>query len=253
LCLEDKEIRKSHIIPEFMYQNVYDSNPRRFHSLNVDKVEPELSTSRIEQKGIREYLLCDECEGKLSKNERYASETIYGTGRGNSTYFIDSQVSENHDEWLDILGGFSYYHFKLFQMSLLWRLIISETFKTPEVGADITEKLRMAIYNEDPLEFDELPCLIQSLRYSENQLVSKIILEPYVTGANSDIINILIDGFIYTFFLNSENISPDQKDFLLHSDGSMKIIGRLVQKDPIIFDKLKTAYNYYDAAIKKVE
>ena len=61
LCLCNKEIRNSHIIPEFMYQNIYDPEPKRFIALTVNSINLEYSRKKFEQKGIREYLLCGDC------------------------------------------------------------------------------------------------------------------------------------------------------------------------------------------------
>jgi len=69
LCLQSRPLKRSHIIPEFMYQNVYDSDPKRFHSLTVNIDDEAKSKSKVEQKGIRENLLCADCEVLLSKYE----------------------------------------------------------------------------------------------------------------------------------------------------------------------------------------
>jgi hypothetical protein len=65
LCQLERKLRRSHILSEFMYQNLYDENPRRFHSLNIDLNDMSKSFNRIEQKGIREFLLCEQCEGLI--------------------------------------------------------------------------------------------------------------------------------------------------------------------------------------------
>jgi hypothetical protein len=59
LCQLEKQLRRSHILPEFMYENLYDEKPRRFHTLNIDLDDTSKSSKKIEQKGIREFLLCD--------------------------------------------------------------------------------------------------------------------------------------------------------------------------------------------------
>jgi len=74
LCRQEKELRYSHILPEFMYQNLYDHAPKRFYALTVNLDKAEGSKRRIEQKGIREYLLCGECEVLLSNINADAKE-----------------------------------------------------------------------------------------------------------------------------------------------------------------------------------
>lgn len=250
LCQKEKKLRRSHIFPEFMYQNIYDENPKRFYSLNVDLEELLNSTKRIEQKGIREYLLCDSCEVKFSKNEEYAAETIYAKRNQNETYIVSQSETPNKDYWLYEYAGFSYEKFKLFLMSLLWRIVISDSYQTPSVRPDLLEKLRLSLLDEDPLDYDDFGCLVQVVKYSKNKLVSKFILQPYVTrGLDSDIINVLIDGFMYSFYLTSKEINQVQKDFFLKPDGTMKIVGRLIFNDKSLWNRIKMAYKFFESAV----
>jgi hypothetical protein len=36
LCKKESKLKNSHILPEFMYQNLYDTKPKRFYSLKID-------------------------------------------------------------------------------------------------------------------------------------------------------------------------------------------------------------------------
>src|SRR3989304_4401196 len=72
LCQKKKSLRKSHIIPEFFYRPGYDEKGRLF------VVRQGISEDRYIQKGIREYLLCSECEHFLNDNyEKYFHEFWY--------------------------------------------------------------------------------------------------------------------------------------------------------------------------------
>ena len=67
LCLQDKELRNSHIYPEWIYSPLYDNK----HRLEILSVVPE-GRNELKQKGMRQPLLCDDCEQKLSVWEGYA-------------------------------------------------------------------------------------------------------------------------------------------------------------------------------------
>ncbi|TCD17459.1 hypothetical protein EZ456_22855 [Pedobacter psychrodurus] len=251
LCLNESELKQSHIIPEFMYQNVYDENPKRFYSLNVVLDNDGQSSSKILQKGVRERLLCEECEGKFSKYEDYAAETIYAKRNRNKAYIAKSSVSADGIYFLYEYEGFSYKEFKIFLMSLLWRVIISESYHTPEIDAKFVEQLRTALHNENPLDYDDFGCLVQVLKDRTGQIVGKLILQPYMTGGvNSDVLNILIDGFVYSFYLQSKMIPESQKTPFLKQDGKMEIIGRLLEADRGLVDKLKAAFDFFTKKIK---
>jgi len=68
LCLVNPHPAKSHIIPEFMYEcsGLYDGKHR---ILMVKKTEDAPEFQQI-QKGVRERLLCEDCEGKIARWER---------------------------------------------------------------------------------------------------------------------------------------------------------------------------------------
>ncbi len=251
LCELQRQLRRSHILPEFMYQNLYDENPRRFHSLNVDLDDISKSSNKIEQKGIREFLLCDQCEGLISKYEKYAAETIYAKNNGNKAYIVNASKTDKGQYTLYDYAGFSYKDFKLFLLSILWRMLISEKFTEIKGEEEILERLRVAILNEDPLLYDDFGCLLQVIRYNEQQLASKFILSPYLTkDADSLVINQLVDGFMYSFYFNSKQLPIGKKDFFLKEDGTMKIVGRIIFNDPFLLESVMKTYQYYDSLKK---
>jgi len=245
LCKNEREIRQSHVIPEFMYQNVYDQNPKKYYHLDINTGAEEKSKSKILQKGVREYLLCDNCEGKLSKWERYTANFFYSKTKGNTAYLKDKLMTADGYK-IYVWANVEYDFLKLFLMSLLWRLIISKGYATHDVEATLSEKLRLAILTENPLGYDEFGCLLQVLYYPDGKKAGKIILAPYVTkGASGNILNIFIDGFLFSFYLNSEGATAEQKEFFLNEQGNIQMIGRQALEDPILRDKLTAALEFF--------
>lgn len=252
LCLKKKELRHSHIIPEFMYQNLYYSTPKRFYSLNVDLDNSDNSKRKIEQKGIREYLLCGECEVKLSRYENYAAETIYAKNLGNKTCIVKANQTPDLQYFTYEYAGFSYSDFKLFQLSLLWRIIISKSFNTPDIDDSIVEKLRIAIHGQNPLEFEDFGCLLQVIKYKKEQIAKGFILDPFLTkNQGVTVLNILTDGFMYSFYLNSKELTDSEKEFFLRQDGTMVILGRVLFQDKGLFERIKTAFDFFKTTNKK--
>lgn len=109
LCKCDRELRDSHVIPEFIYTPLYDDK-HRFHVLSSGE-----RPHGYGQKGIRERLLCDDCEEQFSKHEKYVSEVLTGRIRVNS----------KREGKLVHISGLDYRHFKLFALSVLWRAAVS--------------------------------------------------------------------------------------------------------------------------------
>lgn len=243
LCLKDKELRNSHILPEFMYQSLYNLDVKRFNSfeINLDKIED--SKKQILQKGIREYLLCQSCETLLSRYEKYASETLYSKNLNNKTFIVEAKQTPDQNFFTYDYAGFNYKDFRIFLLSILWRLIISKSFKTPDIECGLIEELRVAILNENPLQYDQFGCLVQSIFYKKGQLVKGFILSPYMTGKNNEILNILVDGFMFSFFLNNQ--TEKDKTFFLKEDGTMIVFGRVIFEDENLFKRLKTAFDFF--------
>jgi len=107
LCQLNKPLRRSHIAPEFMYKPMYDSN-HRFRAFSREVSE----TPQIHQKGLREELLCDDCEQLLANNyENYAAASFYRPA-------VEAMKQPPPGF---TLPGFDYHRFKLFLLSLLWR------------------------------------------------------------------------------------------------------------------------------------
>lgn len=154
LCLEEKELCKSHIIPEFAYEYVYDYSKG---GRKISHYTPSLSNDLIvtrKQKGFREYLLCSNCENKFSKWEKYVKECFE---KGLTTFAIDNE---------DILFKIEidYTKFKLFFMSILWRCgITSVRFFKIDLGQKHTENLRNLLYNEHTGSPKQYQLLIQEL------------------------------------------------------------------------------------------
>ncbi len=64
LCLRDRPLRNSHIASEFLYRELYDEKHRAFQADALKGGAPSLI-----QKGLREPLLCTDCERDL--NDRF--------------------------------------------------------------------------------------------------------------------------------------------------------------------------------------
>lgn len=109
LCLADRPLRESHIIPEFMYQALYD-DIHRFHVLSKEPQE----RNKLFQKGLREALLCDDCEQYMGRYERYMSLFLGGEldleyETGQASYRQRSRLqSRPHVSTLNPMAGWDF-------------------------------------------------------------------------------------------------------------------------------------------------
>lgn len=120
LCGKSADLCDSHIIPELAHSRAYDESHR------VREIRRGDRSPRWIQKGIRDRLLCRECEGHLNQWESYFNETWY------------RQVPTLLDvPGREIAVEVDYARFKLFHLSVLWRASIStargfDRFRLPD-------------------------------------------------------------------------------------------------------------------------
>ena len=139
LCLQQGTLRNSHIFPEFFYAPNYDEK-HRFASVSGALFDPFV----YEQKGMREYLLCGKCEGKLSKWERYSASLLRQIWDQEYTFTRPPAI---------VVQDFDYKKFRLFGLSLIWRAHIAKDdfWKDVRLGP-YAERIRNRLLNEEPGE-----------------------------------------------------------------------------------------------------
>jgi hypothetical protein len=226
-----------------MYQNIYDAEPRRFYKVKASSVDIEKTSSKIEQKGIREYLLCGDCELMLSKYEGYAADTIYNKNKNAKVILRQRSESTDQQFFEYDYTGLLYKEFKIFLMSIQWRIHVSSVFYSPAIDQNIIEQLRTAIHQENPLNYHDFPCLLQIVFYKRNVIADKFILDPFVTNHNgSQVMNVLIDGIMYGFYLSAKELPREVHESVLKVDGTMKIVGWIIFQNPSLLEKLTNAF-----------
>jgi len=146
LCQSERELRRSHVIPEFLYGASYDEKHRLLLVPGTADEKPSL-----EQKGLRERLFCQECETRLSDYERYARHVMFET---------DAFPLTDEPKRI-VVHGVDYRRFKLFQMSLLWRAGVSSLvmFNKVQLGPH-EERIRLALLNDSPGDYFFYPCIL---------------------------------------------------------------------------------------------
>ncbi len=192
LCLQESELRRSHIIPEFVYESLYDEK----HRLQVLSLLPEKGNWR-EQKGLREPLLCDKCEQHLSVAEGYARKLLLGGGP--VTYRTEGSVV--------FLSDLDYLQLRLFQLSVLWRAGVSSLpfFAKVQLGP-LAEELRTLILAGHPGPPDRFCCMMFGLTY-EKEAFSGIVMQPGRLRLHEQIAyRFVFGGFLWAFFVSGKGL-----------------------------------------------
>ena len=171
LCQRVAPLRNSHIVPEFLYGTLYDEK-NRFRTFGAAG-EPVV---RLEQKGFRERLLCDECEQRFCRHERVAALFYRGSIEAFAAQMAElnckgglkfTRVSNAARPTTDavpqllLVEGVDYTALKLFLLSLLWRMGVScqHFFREVQLGPH-EARLREMLLKDDPGEPYEYACLM---------------------------------------------------------------------------------------------
>jgi len=209
LCLQDRELRNSHVIPEFMYQSLYDDK-HRFQVIASRPSEPK----RYAQKGIRERLLCEHCEQQIGVHERYVKGILAN---------VTASAPEQEGAFATI-RGIDYRSFRLFQHSILWRAGICslEFFADVKLGLH-EEKLRMLIRGDDPGEPRDYPCLITAVCLDGRSLTDLIVNPAPIRVQKVRAYRFVFGGLIWIWFVTSHRHDVGLSTTSLDPSGTLRI------------------------------
>lgn len=207
LCNSDAKLCNSHILSEFIYGPLYDEK----HSFHVLSGLPNPPRSK-EQKGFREELFCESCEGILSNYEDYAKRAITGG------VLLDCKESL----YGKAISNLDYEKFKLFKLSILFRASISKhlAFSRVKLGPH-EEKIRKMILDRNPGSQRDYPCLVVGLA-GEKKLTQSIIDQPEklkIQGIH--VYRFIFLGLMWVYFVSSNLPKTFLEEVLLDANGNM--------------------------------
>lgn len=206
LCGSALPLCLSHIVPEFLYQPLYDGR-HRFHVVERDR-----QGSAFKQKGLRERLLCQQCEQRFSVYEKYAAEAM--TGRLGHRYRLSNGRI--------VIGNIEYARFKLFQLSVLWRGSVSslEFFKLVHLGP-LETRLRAMLLEENPGEPHEFGCAVVFARDGGEDVSDTMFNPEPLRWCGRRMVKFFFAGSAWLFHCD-RRIAPDYLQRLfLQTDGTL--------------------------------
>ena len=230
LCLKEKPLLKeSHILSNFLYK------PFRGEDNGMISVDRQKKKSKQVYTGEFERdILCADCDNRIFGDyEGYASQIINAGPTGvpgiKTTIFKDPSGIELYAK----IEGLDYKKFRLFLLSLLWRVSISGRpyFDKVKLSADEEERLRKMLYDGDPGEPDDYPCVISVAK--NGHFIKKTMASPMKL---KDGYEFIIAGVIY-YFPTTKPISDTMLRGAIQKDGSLHlfilpddVVGRLQTK-----------------------
>jgi hypothetical protein len=200
-------------LPEWVYQPLYDEK----HRIQVLSLLPELP-NQYKQKGMREKLLCEACEQKLSVWEGYA-RSVFVSPKTPLTWTRPS-------EKLIHVTNLDYSRMKLFELSVLWRAGASKLqfFDQVKLGRSHEERLRSRLLRGDPGDQDDYGAVLFGLKAGESADTLKALSQPRaqrIHGAQGYVM--MFAGFLWQFHVTSSRLPALLLSTTLRADGSRYI------------------------------
>ena len=184
----------------------------------------------FEQKGLRERLLCRACEQKFGRWESYAKSALIDAKGVTITRHKDRITFHNLD----------YRQFRLFQLSLLWRMGVSTLpfFKDVALGPH-EEKLRLALMGEDPLQPDQYACWLVAVKMT-GKILLDWILEPSLTRLDGHHIYwLVITSIMFSFYVGSHPPPAAIMPLFLNKRNEMVVVVRDITDIPCLAETVQ--------------
>lgn len=211
LCKQEKTLQNSHVIPEFMYTPLYDDK-HRFHVLSSKNSKPK----KQEQKGLREKLLCKDCEEQLSVHERYVSLVFSSRIKE-----VTSEINGN----LVKIRGLNYSHFKLFGLSILWRAGVSkhQFFEKVTLGLH-EEKLRKLVLSNNPGSHDEYGFFLAPLVDNGRDIMDLMVQPTHSRLSGHLCYRFVFGGLVWAFVASSHQPPKIFRQAFINPSGEMLML-----------------------------
>ena len=208
LCGQNKIlIKKSHIIPDFMYKGMFDENHKLilqpFKQGTIEKWEVKKASAGEYEGG----LLCAECDNILLGHyfEDYSSRAMYGGQLlADECPTFKKCVSQNGIGFIKC-EKLSYHKYKLFLLSILWRASISTRpfFSEIKLKPSHEEAIRKMLLAKNAGEVSKYPIFVLSYANNSN-LPKQLIAQPrkILDTDKLQSYSFMINGYFYFFYVN---------------------------------------------------
>ncbi len=165
LCEQNNILRNSHIIPEFLHKPLYDSKSRMAGITGKGGKKWEFL-----QMGLREKLLCADCEQFLNTNYEQPFHKFWFEGKVLPDHFDSNYIT---------VDCIDYPSFKLFHMSILFRASVStlSTFSHVKLGPH-ENKLKKMLKTKTPGPSDKYPIFACAVVDNSKTVMYGLITNP---------------------------------------------------------------------------
>lgn len=225
LCGQTKSLSNSHVVPEFFYEGTYGAGHQFISVTNHPLHRP-----RPMQKGLRERLLCAQCEEKFSKYETYSAALLRRVDNAPETR-----------PGLVIIPDVDLSAFRLFGLSLLWRAHVAKghMFRDVRLGPH-AQRIRTMLHSEDAGEPHEYAFTFARIAGLETH--GKMIIAPMPARYDGHrIYHFMARGYEWVFMV--ANVSAHIREVFPYVGSERALVVATVTHDKRqLFSALRRAF-----------
>jgi hypothetical protein len=208
LCGFDLPLRRSHIIPEFLYAELY--NAKRQMMAVRSTPSPGLDWP---QKGISEPLFCEGCEQHFNEHFEKPFKAMWVDAKPLPLQFMPGELCEL---------SFDYRAFKLFHLSVLFRAGVSSDMMFQEaILGEHEEVLRDLVFRKDVGNPWQYPFFGYAVVHHETRKTIPMILPAEISEYEGHRCMALMYGGVQWWFSLSFNRNREFERLGLRRDGKI--------------------------------
>ncbi|MRW91035.1 hypothetical protein GJ699_13650 [Duganella sp. FT80W] len=209
LCHQDRELRNSHIVPEFLYANLYNT---KGHLMGING-QGNRGWAAL-QNGIKQHLFCESCEQHFNKHFEIP--------------FLDRWVRAKPlpDPWSDLehvqMARVEYASFKLFHLSVLFRASVCSlpTFSDVSLGPH-EERIRKMLLDVNAGMPSEYPIFGYAVVHHESKRIVDMVTKAGKSSINGHRCWGIIYGGVQWWISVSSHRNHEFEQGGLQPDGQM--------------------------------
>lgn len=216
LCKKEERLQQSHVISESFYKDLYDDKGR--YSIVVAS---EFAKDPYKQKGIREPLLCYECEQLLANRYEDHGADVFRKIKFKATELLSEFT----------FSPVRYEEFKLFQICQLWRMAISTNpmWQNVDLSDTIEDRLREMLLTGDPGGFDYFGVMMEAVIAGDRTTFDAFTPAITIRIGGYDFVVVTFGGFSW-YFCVSESVADGRLNrFFTTADGSVTVGSRALR------------------------
>jgi hypothetical protein len=224
LCLQDRKLCDSHIVPEFLYTNLYNGYRQMMGVSGRGK-----KGWKSLQKGATERLFCESCEQHFANY----MESPFKSEWCDQPRLPDPWPADH----IEIVKVKDYAAFKLFHMSVVFRAGVSSlpTFSEVQLGQH-EQRLRKLLLSRDPGRADRYPVFGYAVVRHDDQRIVPMVSRTQGSEFGARPCYGTIYGGVQWWIRVSSSAHQEFQSISLKEDGTMPITAVPWQEISVVQD-----------------